>query len=154
MPVITTAAMIGGIVTYVGTQLAKNESLSGFFNDFTTETVNWIKPLFLKDDGTLQNEVQKLKDNPTDTKKQRVELLLQDELEDNPNAKDYIKEIFEKISKTEEGGKIVNNITNSKNVVTGTITAGGNVNIGDSGISQHHTGSGDNVGENKIVHNK
>ena len=154
MPAITTAAMIGGIVTYVGTQLAKSESLSGFFNDFTSETVNWIKPLFLKEDGRLQKEVQKLKDNPTDTKKQRVELLLQDELEDNPKVEQYIKEIFDKISKTEEGGKIVNTITNSKNVVTGNITAGGNVTIGDSGTSQHHSGSGDNVAGNKIINNK
>jgi hypothetical protein len=154
MPVITSAAMIGGIVTYVGTQLAKNESLRDFFNGLTTETVNWIKPLFLKEDGTLQKEVQKLKDNPTDTKKQRVELLLQDELEDNSKAEKYIKEIFEKMSKTEDGGKIVTTITNSKNVVTGTITAGGNVNVGDSGTSQNHTGSGDNVGKNKTVNNK
>jgi hypothetical protein len=56
-------------------------------------------------------------------------------LEDNPNAEEYIKEIFEKIAKTEEGGKIVNTITNSKNVVTGNIKAGGNVNIGDNGTS-------------------
>ncbi|MFK7948386.1 MAG: hypothetical protein AB8G11_12420 [Saprospiraceae bacterium] len=132
MPVITTAAMIGGIVTYVGTQLAKNESLSGFFNDFTSETVNWIKPLFLKEDGTLQKEVQKLKENPA-TKKQRVELMLQDEVEDNPNAAEYIKEIFEKISKMEEGEKIVNTITNSKNVVNNSnISADGNIQIGDN----------------------
>jgi hypothetical protein len=89
----------------------------------------------LKEDGTLQKEVQRLKDNPTDTKKQGVELLLKSELEDNPNAEEYIKEIFEKIAKTEEGGKIVNTITNSKNVVTGNIKAGGNVNIGDNGTS-------------------
>jgi hypothetical protein len=154
MPVITTAAMVGGIVTYIGTQFAKNESISGFIGDLSTETVNWIKPLFLKGDGTLQKEVQRLKDNPTDTKKQGVELLLKSELEDNPNAEKYIKEIFEKIAKTEEGGKIVNMITNSKNVVTGNIKAGGNVNIGDSGTSQHHSGGGDNVGGNKIVNNK
>jgi hypothetical protein len=154
MPVFTTAAMIGGIVTYVGTQLAKNESLSGFFNDFTAETVNWIKPLFLKEDGTLQKEVEKLKNNPTDTKKQRVELILQDELEDNPNAEQYIKEIFEKISETDEGGKIVNNITNSKNVVTGNINAGGNINIGDKNTTtQNHSGNGDNIGGNKMINN-
>ncbi|MFK7948385.1 MAG: hypothetical protein AB8G11_12415 [Saprospiraceae bacterium] len=77
-----------------------------------------------------------MKENPA-TKKQRVELMLQDEVEDNPNAEEYIKEIFEKISKTEEGEKIVNTITNSKNVVNNSnISAGGNIQIGDRNVIQ------------------
>ncbi len=42
-------------------------------------------------------------------------------------------------------------IINSKNVVTGNISAGGDVHIGDKNITQHHTGSGDNVAGDKIV---
>jgi translation initiation factor 2B subunit (eIF-2B alpha/beta/delta family) len=154
MPVITTAVMIGGIVTYIGRQLAKNESISGFIGELSTETVNWIKPLFLKEDGTEKEVIEQLKAKPDSNARQNaVKSALEIGLEDNPNAEKFIKEIFEKISKTEEGGKIVTTITNSKNVVTGTITAGGNVNIGDSGTSQNHSGSGDNVGGNKIVNN-
>ena len=46
-----------------------------------------------------------------------------------------------------------NIIINSKNIVTGTIKAGGNVHVGDKNITQHHTGSGDNVAGNKEVYN-
>lgn len=156
MPVITTAAMIGGIVTYVGTQLAKNKNLSEFFSDFTSETVNWIKPLFIKEDGTEKEIIQQLKVNPDSSARQNaVKSALEIGLEDDKNAEKYITEIFEKISKTEEGGNIVNTIMNSKNVVNNSnITAGGNVHIGDSGISQHHSGSGDNIDGSENINNK
>lgn len=132
MEPITTSAMIGGIVTYLGTQLAKNKSIKEFISDFTGATVNWIRPLFLKDDGTEKEQIQQLKENPeSEARKSAVESILKIALEDDPNKENFIKEIFEKISKTEEGGKIVNTITNSKNVNIGDINAGGDVHIGD-----------------------
>ncbi len=133
MEPITTSAMIGGIVSYLGTQFAKNKSISGFLSDFTEATVNWIKPLFIKEDGSLQKETEKLKDKPeSESKKNALKAMLASELEDNPDAEAFIREIFEKITKTDEGGKIVTNIINSKNVNTGNVnTGGGDFTIGD-----------------------
>jgi len=97
MAIITTSAMIGGIVTYLSGKLAKNESISGFVNEFTGATVDWIRPLFLKEDGNLQKELEKLKANPTPVKQNAIKTMLESELEDNKEAEQYIKEIYEKI---------------------------------------------------------
>jgi hypothetical protein len=97
MPVITTA-MIGGIVTYIGTQLAENESIKGFVNELSEETRNWISPLFFKDDETLQKELENLKAKPDSIARQSaVKSVLEIGLEDNEATEKYIKEIFEKI---------------------------------------------------------
>lgn len=126
--------MIGGFVTYLGNKLAKNESINSFFSEFTDASVNWIKPLFLTEEGTEKEMIQKLKEKPdSKARKKAVESALEIELEDNPNAEAHLKAIFEQLSKTEEGGKIVTTITNSKNVNTGNVnTGGGNFHIGDS----------------------
>lgn len=128
MEPITTSAMIGGIVAY----LAKEKSVKEFFSTFTDETIKWIKPLFLKEDGSEKEAIQKLKEKPDSTGRQGiVKSLLEIEVEDNPKAEGFIKEIFEKMSTTKEGGKIVN-IINSKNVNTGNVnTGGGDFRLGD-----------------------
>jgi len=130
MPAVPTSSMIGTIVTYLGNKLAKNESVNSFFDDFSEATVNWIKPLFIEEDDTPTRSFEKFKANPNSESKQKLlQVTLESELEDNPEAEAYIKEIFEKISQTEEG-KII--ISNSKNVNTGNVnTGGGDFHLGD-----------------------
>lgn len=78
---------LGLIVGYLAKKLKDNKSLQDFFNDFTTESVKWIRPLFLKEDGTEEKIIQKLKENPESTAKQdAVKALLASELEDHPEA--------------------------------------------------------------------
>jgi len=134
MEPLTTSAMIGGIVAFLGEKLSKDKSINGFLSEFTEATIKWIKPIFLKEDGTEKEITRGLKEKPeSGARKKAVESAIEIELEDTPEAHAYIKEIFEKISKTEEGGRIVNNITNSKNVNTGNVnTGGGNFQIGDT----------------------
>jgi hypothetical protein len=123
---ITTTAMIAGITGYLSNHLAKNKSISGFFDDFSEATVNWIRPLFLKEDGEEKEAIQQLKAKPESTARQdAVKSTLAIALEDQPQAEQYLKEIFEKISKTEDGARIVNNIINSTNVNTGNVNTGG-----------------------------
>ena len=120
MEPITTSAMIAGIVSFMGTKLSKDKSLNKFFAQFSEATVNWIKPLFLEEDGTEKEIIKKLKDKPASSGRQNmVKSALEIGLEDSPAAEQYIKEMFEKISATEEGAKMVNNITNSIQTVTG-----------------------------------
>ncbi len=130
MPAVSTSVMIGAIVTYMGNKLAKNESVNSFFDDFSEATVNWIKPLFIEEDDKPTRSLEKFKANPnSESKRKLLQATLESELEDNPEAEKYIKEIFEKISESEEGTKIINNISNSKNVVTGNISTQGDVKL-------------------------
>ena len=133
MPAVSTSVMIGAIVTYMGNKLAKNESVNSFFDDFSEATVNWIKPLFIEEDDKPTRSFEKFKANPNSESKQKLlQVTLESELEDNPEAEAYIKEIFEKISQSEEGKEIINNISNSKNVSTGNVnTGGGDFRLGD-----------------------
>lgn len=134
MEPLTTSAMIGGIVAFLGSKLSKDKSINNFLSDFTAATVNWIKPIFLKEDGTEKEVIQSLKEKPeSNARKKALESAIEIGLEDTPEAEAYIKEIFEKITKTEEGSKVVNNIINSKNVNTGNVnTGGGNFILGDN----------------------
>lgn len=134
MEPLTTAAMIGGIVSFLGTKLSKDKSINNFFSEFSEATVHWIKPLFLEDDGTEKEIIKNLKDKPASAaRKKAVESAFEMALEDDKSAEEHIKEMFEKVSTTEDGGKIINNIINSKNVNTGNVnTNGGDFKIGDS----------------------
>ncbi|MGK0366778.1 MAG: hypothetical protein ACI85O_003854 [Saprospiraceae bacterium] len=124
--------MITSIVTYLSQHLAKNKPLNDFFTDFSSSTVDWIKPLFLKEDGA----VKKLKEKPdSQIKQDMVKLMLASEVEDKPVVKKHIEEIFSKIN-TLKGNTVTTTVSNSKNVVTGKINAGGNVIIGDNNQSK------------------
>ena len=103
MPAVPTSAMIGAIVTFLGNKLAKNESVNSFFDDFSEATVNWIKPLFIEEDDTPTRSLEKFSTNPNSESKQALlKATLESELEDNPEAEQYIREIYEKISESEE----------------------------------------------------
>lgn len=134
MEPITTSAMITSIVAYLGGRLSKDKSINTFISEFSEATVNWIKPLFLKEDDTEKEVILNLKDKPeSEARKAALASAIKVGLEDTPESKDYIQEIFEKISSTEAGGKIVHNIIGSKNVNTGNVnTGGGDFRIGDN----------------------
>ena len=72
---------------------------------------------------------------------------MEESVANNPITEQELKQFNENFTPTIH-------INNSKNVVTGNISAGGNVVIGDKNITQHHTGSGDNVGRDKIEKQK
>ena len=127
MEPITTSAMIGGIVSFLGIKLSKDKSINSFLSEFSEATVNWIKPLFLKEDGTENEIIQDLKDKPeSPARKKAVESAIERALEEDASAEKHIKEMFQQMSKVEEGGKIVNYIINSIQTITGNTT--GNIN--------------------------
>lgn len=104
MEPLTTSAMIGGIVAYLGGKLSKDKSISTFISEFSDATINWIKPLFLKDDGSEKEAIQKLKEKPeSEARQNAVKSLFEMELEDNPeNAEGFIKEMFAQITKKDK----------------------------------------------------
>lgn len=123
---------IASVVTYLATKLKENQSVKTFFDDFTEATVNWIRPIFLKEDGTEEKVIQKLKENPDSIVKQEaVKAAIASEIEDNPEAEKLLQEM----------AKIIAEKTG--NTITNTMTVTGDGNYSFQGIS------GGNIAINK-----
>ncbi len=134
MEPITTTAMISGIVGYLAKKLKDNKDINDFFKDFTHATVAWIKPLFIEDEKPTAI-ISKLLEKPDSEPRQNaIKNALEIHLEENPSSEKFAKEMYEFIKSKEAKGDVIT-IVNSKNVVTGTITAGGSVIIGDNNNS-------------------
>jgi len=134
MEPVTTTAMIGTIVGYLAKKLKDNQSIQDFFSDFTSATVAWIRPLFLKNDNENEKIIADLIKKPDSTAKLgQVEMAIASHLEDNPQYEEHLKAMFDTLQEKASKGEAIH-ISNSKNVNTGKITAGGNVIIGDQNI--------------------
>jgi len=130
METITTTGMIASIVDYLGNRLSKDNSINQFIFEFSEATINWLKPLFLKEDGTEKEIIKNLKEKPeSKARKKAVESALEIGVEDSSEASVHVNEIFEKVSKANKE----TSIANSKNVNTGTVnTNGGDFHLGDN----------------------
>jgi hypothetical protein len=128
---ITTAEAVTAVATYLGTKLSENRSIQDFFSDFTEATVNWIKPIFITEDGAPTKVVSDFSNNPTSTPRlDAVKNSISIALEDNPGSEAFLLEMFKVIQEKQPAIVQGNNIT------------------------QHHSGSGDNVGGNKYTQTK
>jgi len=125
-----TGAIIGTFVSKLSNYLSKNNSFIKFLDDFTDATIDWIRPLFLKDDGEVNKVMNDLETRPDDTLNQDdVKTTIAKFLRDNPTKIEDIIKIIEKINETSD----------EKDVKI---------------VKQTHFGSGDNVAGNKIVNEK
>lgn len=127
-------AMIGTVVGYLAKKIKDNKSVQDFFNDFTEATVSWLRPLFLKDDNQYEKiiaDLLKTPQNPSETKLKLVESTIASHLEDNPSDEQNLKAMYELLQAKAATDKSIQ-IIDSKNVVTGTIHAGGSVIVGDN----------------------
>lgn len=133
MPIENTPVMLQSIAAWMGKEVMKKKPIAEFFTELSQATIDWIKPLFLKEDGNPQQELQRLQENPeSEIKQNAIIALLQSELEDQPEAEKHIREVFEKINSTEEGQAIAH-VIHSKNVNTGDVnTGGGDFILGDN----------------------
>jgi ferritin-like metal-binding protein YciE len=132
MEPITTTAMVSTVVGYLAKTLKEHKSVKDFFNDFTDAAVNWMRPLFLKDENQYEKIMEDLMNKPdSPIKQQQVEAAIASHLEDTPSDAQHLKAMFEQLQEKAKTDKSIN-ISNSKNVVTGSIHAGGNVIVGDN----------------------
>lgn len=132
MEPITTTVMISGIVGYLAKIIKDNKSVQDFFKDFTTASVGWLRPLFIKGENEYEKIIVDLSKNPDSAIKQDlVKTAIASHLEDNPADEAFLKEMYEALQEKAGRGEGIS-IVNSKNVVTGTINAGGSVIVGDS----------------------
>jgi hypothetical protein len=151
MSTISTAA--AAIAEYLAHSLKTNSSIAAFLGDFTDATVAWLRPVFLKDDGTEKKVVKDLQADPDDKKlHEKVQTLIEAKAEDDEDAATAIlTEILEKISaKTGQtfAPQNTSTITGNHNTVVQGVN-NSHINIGN--ITQTHSGSGDNVGRDNIV---
>ncbi len=147
--------MIKPLVAHLADKLKENKSVQDFFSDFSAATVQWLRPIFLIDDTQPKEVITDLIENPADQDyTDAVESAIKIAIKKNPDLAAQLKTLYEELqAKTPKITDNSINISNSKNVNTGTINAGGKVTIGDNKIDQTHSGSGDNVGSDKIINN-
>ena len=134
MEPVSTAVAISAVVSYLAKTLKENKTVSEFIADFTSATVNWIRPIFLKEDDTPKDVLADLKANSDDKLNTgAAEIAIAKAVRDNPEAEKWLKEMYAEIQqKADKGG------------------------LGDSShqtMTTHGPGS-DNIGRDKIVYGK
>lgn len=123
--------MIATVVGYLAKTLKDNKSIQGFFSEFSTATVDWIRPLFLKDDGQPKEVLENLQENPESKAGQSLaKSTLAFALEKNAAATAHLEAMYAALQQKATKNDSIS-IIGSKNVVTGEIKAGGNVIVGD-----------------------
>lgn len=101
--------------------------------EFTKDSIKWLKSLFFKDDKPKE-VLEKYEEKPeSDARRNAVKATIETELEDNPQAEQYLLHIAKAIE-AKTGNSTI--ITNSKNVVTGQIHSGGHTIVGDHNQAQ------------------
>jgi hypothetical protein len=132
MEPLTTTAAISALTGYLAKKLKDNKSVQSFFDDFTEATVNWIKPIFIREDGAPEKALKDLQEKPDSIVRQdAVKSSLAVALEDDPRAETLLREMVASIEEKKTKGEAVT-ITNSKNINMGNISSGGNVTLGDN----------------------
>ncbi|MCQ4139417.1 hypothetical protein QX233_20740 [Chryseobacterium gambrini] len=120
------------ITTAIVTSLLLNLTQKGLEKAFETGgekisegAMSWVKGLFYKN-GEPKKALKELQDDPTNANKQEVAKgIIENSIEDDENNLKYFEELIKNLPKSE------NTISNSKNVVTGNISVGGNSIVGD-----------------------
>ncbi len=132
MEPITTTALISGVVGYLTKNLKENKTFTDFTKDFTSATVNWIRPLFLKDDQPKE-VLENLQQKPDSEARQKAaEAAIATHIEDNPTARQWLEEMYAEIQqkkqreKSDSKGSIL--IIDSERVNTGDLSATGDIN--------------------------
>lgn len=131
MEPISTTVIISTIVGYLAKKLKDNKTFQDFTTDFTSATINTIRPFFIED--------EKPKELLTDLTNEPEEKIYIDAVANalakahkkDPNILQHLQEMYDTIKAKEKQGESIS-IVNSKNVVIGNITAGRDVVFGDN----------------------
>ena len=79
--------LIPAIVSYFAKQIQDNKAVKDFTSDFGTATMEWIRPIFLKDDDQPTKTLQTLQADPGNEKNLiKVEGAIENALDENPDA--------------------------------------------------------------------
>lgn len=125
----------GAVVAYLAKQFKANKPVQEFFADFSEATVDWLRPIFLRDEEEPETAVKKLMSNPDSTAKQEaLKALLVSELEDRPELMEHLRQLVQQIQaksgheSAHPGSQNVGN-SSSGNILMQDFKAGGSINV-------------------------
>jgi hypothetical protein len=98
MEPITTTAIISTVVGYLAKSLKDNKTFEDFTKDFTSATIKWLRPLFLRDEKPHE-VLTDLQSDPEDKLNiTAAEILLAKALKKDDSAKVHLEEMYEKLT--------------------------------------------------------
>ena len=125
---IETIALAGTVVGYLAKKLKENNDVKDFFSDFTSATVDWIRPVFLTDENEPSEIVKELSSDPEEKLYQEsAKIAIAKQIKQHPEYGELLEQLVKEI--TEKNGDIASGYT----------------------VNQTHFGQGDNVGRDKNV---
>ena len=124
-----TIAATTKIVSYLAGK-AFEEAFETTVGEFTQDSIDWLKTIFFKNNSQPKEVLENLQNKPDSPARRTAAVAaIESELEDNPQGEKYLIELVNAIE-AKSGSNI--NISNSKNINTGTIHSSGNVTFGDN----------------------
>lgn len=127
---IETVALAGTVVGYLVKYLKDNKDFQKFTSDFTSATINWVKPIFLTDENNPTQLLQDLKDKPDEAIFQEsAKIEIAKIVTKNPEILPLLKALSDEIMSRDKDSSIIKNTT------------------------QIHYGIGDIIGRDKNIKN-
>ena len=124
-----TIAATTKIVSYLA-EKAFEEAFETTVGEFTQDSIDWLKTVFFKNNGQPKEVLENLQNKPASLARRNAAVAaIESELEDNPQGEKYLMELVKAIEAKSDSNT---NISNSKNVNTGTIHSNGNITFGDN----------------------
>jgi hypothetical protein len=122
--------LLASVVGYLAKKLEEDKSVKSFFSEFTEATVAWLRPIFLVDEETPKEAINDLGKAPSEKLNQdAVAISIAKALKADPALEGNLKAVYDALQEKKESGESIT-ISNSSNVNTGNIQAGGNVIVG------------------------
>lgn len=130
MEPVTTTAMIATVVGYLAKTLKDEKPIQSFFSEFTEATVNWIKPLFIKDDEPT-DVLKNLQEDPADDLNQSdAQNAITRNVRKTDNGEQLLQQMYAAILQKQQAGESI--AIEGKNIVNQSdLKAGGSIIIGD-----------------------
>lgn len=133
----SSAAMAKTIANYLAGKIKKSKALDSFFEEFTEASINWIRPIFLKEDVTPKEVLQNLMDEPEDDLNlSDVSNAIQRKLRKNPDSRQLVQDIYNVI-KAKEGEQKSINISGGNNALGNINATKSNIIIGNNNEIKH-----------------
>ena len=129
MEPVSTDVAISTVVGYLAKTLKENKTVSEFIADFTSATVNWIRPIFLKEDDTPKDVLADLKADPESKyNATAAENAIAKAADGKPEVEEELRKMYAEIQHKRENGQQVSvHVENSQRVNTGNQSVGGDL---------------------------
>lgn len=93
------STMAGTVVGYLASILKKNKSFHDFTQDFSSAVVEWIRPLFLRDDNTPKDVLLDLQKKPDI--QSIAKAIIEANIQENKDSIGLLKQMVSEIEKKE-----------------------------------------------------